>query len=238
MKVFIYASYNNKFIQKLCSFTNLIFYTSRKPDSTDIFFELNNDNELILNIPNFTPFNVNKYYLKLLENRKNLSNELIIKVLKSIKNKEYIFDVTAGLGKDAFIISNFGFPIILIEHNLILATILYFAYLQKLLPCKNVIFADSIKFLQKNHIKYNIIYFDPMFNSEKKALPKKEMQIIQVIQQKFHKNYDFENFKHNLLKNKNKTLIIKSKISVDPIPNRIPHFIKKGKLIKFSVYNI
>lgn len=237
MTTLIYSPHNNKLINTLCSFTNLISYTNRKPINSDIFFELKND-ELILNIKNFKPFNVNEYYLNLLQKHKNLSNELIIKTIKSIKQKEHIIDVTAGLGKDSFIMANFGFSVTLIEHNYILATILYFAYLQSLLPCKNVIFEDSIKFLKNNDIKYDIIYFDPMFNNTKTALPKKEMQIIQTIQKKFHENYDFENFKKNLLKNKNKILIIKNKITVDPIPDKIPHFIKKGKLIKFSVYNL
>ncbi|MDE5285913.1 MAG: class I SAM-dependent methyltransferase, partial [Buchnera aphidicola] len=99
-----------------------------------------------------------------------------------------VLDGTAGLGKDAFILSFLGCTVYMIERNPVIAALLQDglerayenekigSWIKKRL---HLIYDNSVQMLNLSIIKPDVIYLDPMYPDKKKSLPKKDMQIFQ-----------------------------------------------------------
>ncbi|MBF0264684.1 MAG: class I SAM-dependent methyltransferase [Gammaproteobacteria bacterium] len=150
--------------------------------------------------PLFIDFNAGNYrHRRLFGGGKN---QLIARAMGINKGfSPHIYDATAGLARDAFVLAGLGCKITMIERTNILAGLLQDA-LQKALTvpevktiCANMdlIHADSIEYFT-HFIKNNsnqkipdIIYLDPMYPDKKgSALVKKEMQFLQQTVGKDH----------------------------------------------------
>ncbi|KAL0479206.1 hypothetical protein AKO1_008044 [Acrasis kona] len=86
-----------------------------------------------------------------------------------------VLDATAGMGRDSFVLSSFGFKMILVERNPIVYMLLKDGYERAKHQFGNVssvIHADSINYL--NHINVedpnrpHVVYLDPMFEKHGK----------------------------------------------------------------------
>lgn len=119
-------------------------------------------------------------------------NELIAKAMGvKPKDKPFIVDATAGLGRDSFILATLGFDIVLLERSPILYSLLMDAMTRaekttNLLPVitrMHLILTDAREWLLSSvHQRPDIIYLDPMFPKRKKsAAVKKEMRILQEL---------------------------------------------------------
>lgn len=125
------------------------------------------------------------------------NKELIAKAV-GIKSgrRPVIYDLTGGLGKDAFVLAALGCPVIMIERHPVVHVALSqalqharqyaFEHDEKLagiLQQITVIHADSIEWLRHQALDASaVIYLDPMFPERKKsAAVKKEMVLLQQL---------------------------------------------------------
>lgn len=109
-----------------------------------------------------------------------------------LKNKAHpvVLDLTAGLGRDAYVLAHLGCKLSMIERSPIIAALLKDG-LERAQAAGNTIVSnlqlieqDAIHYLQslKSNEKPDVIYLDPMFTiQEKSALVKKEMRILRSI---------------------------------------------------------
>lgn len=103
-----------------------------------------------------------------------------------------ILDVTAGLGKDSFLLASLGCKVSMVERSPILGALLYDGLERaEKSPYFQEIIDDNLKLIQGDsittmnaayHKKYDTIYLDPMYpHGSKSALNKQEMRIIRKL---------------------------------------------------------
>jgi 16S rRNA (guanine1516-N2)-methyltransferase len=96
-----------------------------------------------------------------------------------------VLDLTAGLGRDGWILANLGCPVTLIERSPVVAALLQDG-LRRARSVKPLsiecMVMEAADYLRSVSVVPEVIYLDPMFPSKPKvALVKKEMQILQQI---------------------------------------------------------
>ena len=103
-----------------------------------------------------------------------------------------ILDVTAGLGKDSFLLASLGCKVTMVERSPLLGALLYDGlergtatsdYKEIIGSNLTLIQDDAISILNKEQVKqYDTIYLDPMYpHNNKSALNKQEMRIIRTL---------------------------------------------------------
>jgi hypothetical protein len=111
-------------------------------------------------------------------------------ILKRIIKKRglNILDCTGGFARDSAIISSMGNTVTLIENNPVIMRVLNDAITRiHSTVMKNIFsnittkFGDCIDFIRTTNRKYDYIYFDFMFNVNKRALPSKKEQFLRKI---------------------------------------------------------
>ena len=226
---------------RLAEFTKVIDVITTIP-TDGIFLQLDASGLAIIT-DQFKPLYVSEIYSKLSFRHKSLSQELLIQAIKlKPDNDIFIIDATAGLAKDSALLGVYGYKVLMLEHNPILATIVYYALIHQHLPDNNlsIIFANSVDYLA-NYINKapDCIYLDPMFNEVRSiAKAKKEMQIIQLLN---------KTNAANLMTNENDLFAIANQISkkvvvkrdnkqTNLVLNPKPSYTKLGKTIRYDVY--
>jgi 16S rRNA (guanine1516-N2)-methyltransferase len=130
---------------------------------------------------------------QLLHRTQQSGKELIKKAIGIKKDyRPSVIDATAGLGRDAFMLANFGCDITLLERSHELFLLLQDGItraqqdktLTDIIAQMTLIETDSIDYLtqlaEKNYP--DVVYLDPMFPERKKsALVKKDMQLLQQL---------------------------------------------------------
>lgn len=125
------------------------------------------------------------------ENR--IGGELLVKAAKpnSFSGTPRLFDATAGLGEDSFLLSAAGFSVTLSEQNPVIYALLADACrrgkedarLAAILSRMTLSFGDSIPQLQNTNGAYDVVYLDPMFPARQKSgLIKKKFQLLQKLE--------------------------------------------------------
>ena len=149
---------------------------------------------------------------------------------KVCKKKHIICDVTAGLGRDSYLLSQLGYSLISIERHPVLMTL--FAEARErcdnnLFPDWHLLFGNCEDLLQSN-IAPDTIYFDPMFENRKKAMTQKYTQVIRHYCQDSADNTTYE-FLYTYCKDNKKRLIIKQ-----PTTGASKSFSKPHQIITLS----
>ncbi len=115
--------------------------------------------------------------------------------VQEIDKTTTVFDATAGMGGDSFVLATQGFKVIMSERSPIVAALLDDALqradqalenlskeLQQSIENLSLINMDSADFLKQQDIKIDVVYMDPMYpEKKKKAAVKKEMQALQQL---------------------------------------------------------
>lgn len=222
--------------QLLAAVTNQLIVCTDLPQE-DIFLRLDEDGLAIIT-PQFQPLYVHDMYNKLYLRKDNLSRELLIQAIK-IKPTEdiLIIDATAGFAKDSVLLGLYGYKVLMLEQNPILATIVYYAINNRIIPADNLqlIFTNSLDYFKANpNIQSYAIYLDPMFKKQDKALAKKDMQIIQLLTND-DINSDSELFKlaYPLCK---KLIVKRDNKQAVLVPAPLPAYSKQGKTIRYDIY--
>ena len=101
-----------------------------------------------------------------------------------------IFDATAGLGKDAFVLASLGCQVTLCERSPVLAALIHDGLeralahpgTQEIAQRMRLINDDAVEQIQHLPEGKHTLYLDPMYPEKKKsALVKKEMQMLQML---------------------------------------------------------
>ena len=165
-------------------------------------------------------------------------------IARAIGLKSYphptILDLTAGLGRDAFVLANLGAKVLMIERHPIVAlllkdglkraqTVKWFKELNlELMEIDAQVYLFSLK------KRFNIIYMDPMYPVRKKsALVKKEMRILRRL---IGTDEDTSELLALALKKAKFRVIVKRPRFSDPISGQNPDIVYKGKSSRFDVY--
>lgn len=158
-----------------------------------------------------------------------------------------IADATAGLGRDAFILSLQGAQVTAFEKNPVLACLLARARLQGLeqasarsdnellsvLNRLNFIYADSVSQLKPQI--FDVVYLDPMFpHREKSAKVKKEMQILHELLE--DDGADPQQFFASCWSAARSRLVIKRPAKAPLFSDEKPSHQIVGKAIRYDVY--
>ena len=165
--------------------------------------------------------------------------ELIAKAV-NIKENRHIWDATAGLGRDAFVLANLGASVEMFERHFVPATLLKDALLrgEECDDTQDAVSRMSLNFgtiFNTNLPCPDVIYLDPMFpERHKTALVKKEMQFFQAAIGCDEDSLD--------LLNKARSLPVKRVVVKRPkhgafIGNIKPAYQYVGKSTRFDVYN-
>jgi 16S rRNA (guanine1516-N2)-methyltransferase len=174
--------------------------------------------------------------------KSTINNELIAKAV-GIKSKNFnVFDATAGLGQDAFVLAYLGCNVTLCENNKTIWALLYdglnrakqheaYSKITQRITLLNP--NNSIIYLKNCTEKYDVIYLDPMFPPKKKnALPSKAMQYLSEIADYFDENELFE----ISMKNATKRVVVKRQRHSPYISNIKPDISFKSAACRFDVY--
>jgi 16S rRNA (guanine1516-N2)-methyltransferase len=163
-----------------------------------------------------------------------------------LKNKTTpkIVDMTAGLGRDSFIIASLGFEITLLERSPIIHALLEDGMqraaqnpaVAPIIRRMHLIHTDAILWIQQQNtaLRPNIIYLDPMFpERSKSALVKKEMQIFQAV---IGEDIDRDALLTAALACATQRVVVKRPRLADALAGVAPAFSLTGSSSRFDVY--
>lgn len=201
---------------------------------------------LVAYAPNFKPLNLASFYREFIHKRRlHVHREPILQALNYNKLKSCdnltVLDMTGGLGRDSILFALAGITVTVIERNPYLACILNFLQLNfaSELTGLSVIHTDSSDYIRNTAYTYTCIYYDPMFEDNKHALAKKDMQLIDIF---VHKSLSQDNLVDNSEIYKHaKSICHKLVVKRDNkqetfIRDPKPTYQKIGKTIRFDVY--
>ncbi|MCK5386540.1 MAG: class I SAM-dependent methyltransferase, partial [Gammaproteobacteria bacterium] len=161
-----------------------------------------------------------------------------------------VIDATAGLAKDAYVLSCLGCPITLLERSPVIVELIKDAihraeedeHFQTILKTGfNVIAGSSIEYLttlleQKNASRPDVIYLDPMYPHRKKsASVKKNMQILQKL---LGQDDDTQKLLDIALKVAKKRVVVKRPKGAENLTNIKPTYLVESKKTRYDVYII
>ena len=243
--------------QELVDFTGMLTLVTQLPENNSIYLCLDHDGLAVIG-KDFSPVYIAAIYTKLNTRLQNISSELLIQAIKLKPNKTnsllergdalalgcsnpgmiIVWDLTAGLGKDALLIASYGYHVTMVEQNPVLATILYYALQNNFLPNKRlkIVYANSIDFIANSSESPNIVYLDPMFKDNKSAKAKKDMQIIQYLTHNEIEDQSQELFESAYAKVLNKLVIKRDNKQANLVISPKPSYAKLGKTIRYDIY--
>lgn len=165
--------------------------------------------------------------------------------LKSIKGKVHILDLTAGLGRDAFVLASLGAFVHLVERSPIMITLLEdgLERAKKNIEIASIVtenmhlsFGEAIAVLENltKEAYPDVIYIDPMFDrNAKKALNKIEMRTIRAI---VGEDLDAKNILQSALTRARKRVVVKRMRQAETLKGPTPNFMVKGKSCRYDIY--
>lgn len=161
-----------------------------------------------------------------------------------------VIDATAGLAKDAYVLACLGCPITLLERSPVIVELIQDAikrakedeHFQTILKTGfNVIAGSSIEYLitlleQKNAVRPDVIYLDPMYPHRKKsASVKKNMQILQKL---LGQDDDIQELLDIALKIAKKRVVVKRPKGAENLTDIKPTYLVESKKTRYDVYII
>jgi len=173
--------------------------------------------------------------------RVSVGNELLARAIGVTGNKKpIVLDVTAGLGRDGFVLATLGCDVTLVERSPVVAAALQDALQRALADSKysqlkiQLIHADAISYLQQLKIFPDVIYLDPMYpHRTKSALVKKEMRILREL---VGEDADAPDVLRLALQRAKHRIVVKRPRLAVPLGDLKPHHSIEGKQHRFDIY--
>lgn len=169
--------------------------------------------------------------------------QLIAKAVGLKKNPNpVVLDVTAGLGRDAFVLASLGCKVTMIERSKVIAALLQDGLdrLYRDSSSENItlqlLVADAREVLENltQDDKPDVIYMDPMFpHRDKSALVKKEMRILREV---VGDDIDAAELLDLALRSANKRVVVKRSKLAPQLTQRAPDLVFMGKSSRYDVY--
>ena len=203
------------------------------------------DDGLYVYSTQFKPLNLKHFYSEFIAKRKPaIKREILIQAINlraTADNLIYGLDTTAGLGRDAILLSLAGYRVTMLENNPYLAVVLKYLCVEFAvpLPFLEVVYSDNLTYLHVSSKVYNLIYLDPMFNDGKQALAKKDMQLIDLFIHQMSLNHTSDHQELFELARKHcwqKLIVKRDNKQAELVSKPTPTYVKKGKTIRFDVY--
>jgi 16S rRNA (guanine1516-N2)-methyltransferase len=156
-----------------------------------------------------------------------------------------VYDATAGLGRDAFLLALLGCEVYLMERHPTIATLLQTGIdharqeptLQPIIQRMHLIPGDArllIPLLKTTYQPAHAIYLDPMFPTRKKsALVKKDMHALQMM---VGADNDYDELLSLSLSEARTRVTVKRPIHAPPLGQKTPSFSVCGKCIRYDIY--
>ena len=160
------------------------------------------------------------------------------RILKS--NRLQILDCTGGFARDAAILASLGNHITLVEQNPLVMALLINAKINIKSDNLRIIFnrittqlGNCIDFIRGTSKKFDYIYFDFMFNSNKSSLPSKKEQFLRkIVKNDISENLDIL---RETIQRVSSRIIIKEHISSNDYKNFDIINTYKGKTVKYHL---
>ncbi len=168
--------------------------------------------------------------------KQSIKNQPLAKALGIVKNKKLtIIDSTCGAGYDSMLMLSWGLKVIAFERNpyiyCLLSDATFRAKINKDITNNfKLHYGDICDNLPKD--KYDIIFYDPLFNHKTKAKPKKHMQILREI---LKNEINDEKKTIDTMTSFAKKLVIKRHINQNFLIKN-PHHSYKGKTVRYDMY--
>ena len=170
--------------------------------------------------------------------KENKRNNLV-RTMRGLPLKGVIIDATAGLGRDALILSSLVERVILIERVPWVSALLEDGLKNSIehLPYlfnTRVICSDSTKFLLNLKTKPDAIYLDPMFENTGKSKAKREVQALRDLTIQSNEKELLE----VALKKAKDRVVVKRHKKVKNLAGIKPTFSLTGRVVRYDVYSI
>ncbi|WP_339670849.1 class I SAM-dependent methyltransferase [Dasania marina] len=182
--------------------------------------------------------------------RRNMGGgELIVKAMGGSKqNRPSVLDITAGLGRDSFVLASWGFTVQMLERSPIVASLLADG-LRRAQHCEDFDVQDiagRMQLWQGEAQDYlvalsdeqlpDIIYMDPMFPpSKKSALVKKDMRVFHAI---VGKEQDGSELLATARAKARHRVVVKRPKKSTYLADQQPSFSLAGKAVRFDIYSL
>jgi len=158
-----------------------------------------------------------------------------------------VLDATAGFGRDAFILADLGCAVRLCERHPAMAELLQWAlaqaadadpWLVEVTGRMSFVGGDATLLPPTELVGVDVIYLDPMFPTARRALPGKEMQVLQTLLGSPPGAPD-EDDRALLawgLAQPVARVAVKRPRKAPPLPGPPPGFVLRGRSVRFDVY--
>lgn len=178
-------------------------------------------------------------------------------LFRAIGEASTVFDATAGLGSDSFLLASWGFKVTACERNEIIFKLLTDGFdrlktaatrdetLSHIVKNLNFINCDSKLYLTEaatvseteTETEFDVVYLDPMYPDLKgTALPKKEMQLLRKLFVDVDPENETKLILEAALKAAKKRVVLKRPPSAPEIKK--PSHSLEGKAVRFDIYKI
>lgn len=155
-----------------------------------------------------------------------------------------VLDVTAGLGRDAFVLATLQCQVTMLERSAPIHALLNDAFsrvkqshdseLTNIIQRMELVHIDAIEYLKKLEHKPDVIYIDPMFpERQKKAQVKKEMQFFHDIA---GKDLDSTKLLGLAKRQANKRIVVKRPRLAEALAGEQANFVITGKSTRYDIY--
>lgn len=177
-----------------------------------------------------------------LQQRARQKNQALLKACNSKKRDILnVMDLTAGWGKDSFILASHGQQVSMLEHNPLIQACLDYLLSIAQADRQEAVF-KRLKLLRHNSLDYlqqtdgviaDCLYLDPMFPAHKStARPGKDLQILQLLTV----NLDIDKLFELALLRAAKRVVVKRPLHAAYLSAQKPDFDYREKSIRFDVY--
>jgi len=193
--------------------------------------------------PGASPVRVDFAAPTLLHRRRSGHNELLGRAV-GVKSDRYplVFDATAGLGRDAYVLADLGCTVWLVERSPVLALLLQRgldnAAISQVTQVRNAASQMSVQradSCQLSAPKGAVIYLDPMFTARRgRAAVKKDLDALQLLHEQCRDDGP-ELFDWALAQPASR-IVVKRPLKGPALAELKPSHTLKGKAIRFDVY--
>lgn len=210
---------------EICPGANLYY-------SDKLYFKSTNSNYALFNID--LDLQINK-----ITKQKILKTDIFFKAFKNTDKETHIIDATAGGLKDAIFLMKLGFKVKSYEKNRII-----FDLLTDAINLTNHTYFNN----EGNHHLFlgdscelekepKIVYLDPMFSHNRKALPKKGMAIFsEILFSDSSLNDNNSNYINSFFSKGAEKIIVKRADKAPYLEDIKPNYSHKGKTVRFDIY--
>jgi 16S rRNA (guanine1516-N2)-methyltransferase len=178
----------------------------------------------------------------MMHRRRGGQNELLGRAVGNKGNRHpWVFDATAGLGRDAFVLADLGCQVAMFERSPVLAFILQeglsraiisqFPEVRQAAAMMSVQHRDSTEIAAAPE---QVIYLDPMFEERKgTAASKKDLRVLQALH-----GYppDHQHLTDWAFAQPVSRIVVKRPLKAVPMTGPPPSHTLKGKAVRFDVY--